>query len=120
MPVHRQSFDEWKHSTFDNPGVSDDRFWIAREGDHIVGVSFLDFPPTRGLPWTNLTATSKEVRGRGIARALKYQTIAQAIDLGHKRIRTSNDAVNAPILHINKGMGYQPVAQLIELHRELA
>jgi GNAT superfamily N-acetyltransferase len=120
VPIPLMPFDRWKKFTFDNPGTREDRFWIAREGDAIVGMSVLDFPPVRGLPWTAFTATSKEVRGRGIARALKYETIAQAIQLGFKRIRTSNDGANAPILHINSEMGYRLVVPLIELHRELA
>ena len=120
VPIPEQPFDEWKHATFDSPGTREDRFWIAREGDQIVGLSFLDFPPTRGVPWTSFTATSKEVRGRGIARALKYESIAQAIQLGHERVRTSNDGANAPILHINQEMGYRLVVPIIELHRELA
>lgn len=119
VPIRKQPFDEWKRATFDNPGTREDRFWIAREGDAIVGLSVMDFPPTRGLPWTAFTATSKEVRGRGIARALKYETIAQAINLGYKRVRTANDGVNEPILHINNEMGYQLVVPVIELHRSL-
>jgi GNAT superfamily N-acetyltransferase len=119
VPIPRQQFDEWMHATFDDPGVREDRFWIAREGEAIVGLSYLEFPPVRGLPWTAFTATSKAVRGRGIARALKYQTIAQAIELGCKRLRTANDDANAPILHINAEMGYRVVAPSIELHRSL-
>jgi GNAT superfamily N-acetyltransferase len=119
VPIPHQPFDEWKHATFDNPGTREDRFWIAREGGRIVGLSFLDFPPVRGLPWTSFTATSNDVRGRGIARALKYESIAQAIDLGYRRIRTSNDGANAPILHINQEMGYRLVVPMIELHRDL-
>jgi GNAT superfamily N-acetyltransferase len=109
-----------KLHAFDNPATRLDRFWIAREGDRIVGLSFLDYPPIRGLPWTSFTATSQEVRGRGIARALKYESIAQAIHLGHQRIRTSNDGANAPILHINQEMGYRLVVPIVELHREVA
>jgi GNAT superfamily N-acetyltransferase len=59
------------------------------------------------------------VRGRGIARALKYTTIAQAIELGATLIETQNDAENAPILHLNQEMGYEPVTPVIELHRAL-
>jgi GNAT superfamily N-acetyltransferase len=119
VPIRPAPFDKWKRVTFENPAAREDRFWIAREGVAIVGLSVLDFPPTRGLPWTNFTATSKEVRGRGIARALKYESIAQAIQLGYERVRTANDGANAPILHINREMGYRQVFPLIELHREL-
>ena len=119
VPIPRQTFEEWMHFTFDDPGVRRDRFWIAREGDAIVGLSYLQFPPVRGLPWTAFTATSKEVRGRGIARALKYESMAQALELGYKCVRTANDGANAPILHINKEMGYRVVNPVIELHRSL-
>ena len=119
VPIPRQSFDEWMHATFDDPGVRQDRFWIAHESEAIVGLSYLQFPPVRGLPWTAFTATSRNVRGRGIARALKYESMAQAVELGYKRVRTANDGANAPILHINKEMGYRLVTPVIELHRNL-
>jgi GNAT superfamily N-acetyltransferase len=119
VPIPRQPFDEWMRATFDDPGVREDRFWIALDGEAIVGLSYVEFPPVRGLPWTAFTATSKEVRGRGIARALKHETMAQAIELGYKRVRTANDGANAPILHINQEMGYRVVSPVVELHRSL-
>lgn len=119
VPIPSQPFDEWMRATFDDPGLRADRFWIAREGEAIVGLSFLTYPPVRGLPWTAFTATSRAVRGRGIARALKYETVAQAIALGCERVRTANDDANAPMLHINAEMGYRVVAPSIELHRDL-
>lgn len=119
VPIPTQPFDEWMRATFDDPGVREDRFWIALDGEAVVGLSFLEFPPVRGLPWTAFTATSKAVRGRGIARALKYESMVQAIELGYKLVRTANDGANAPILHINKEMGYRVVTPVIELHRSL-
>jgi hypothetical protein len=119
VPRHDKPFDVWKSINFGNPGIHQDRFWIAREGDSIVGLSMLQFPPVRGVPWTALTGTSRAVRGRGIARALKYETVAQAINLGSKLVRTGNDGANAPILHLNKEMGYRLFREVIELHREL-
>jgi RimJ/RimL family protein N-acetyltransferase len=119
VPWRTIPFDLWKSINFDNPGIRQDRFWIAREGDAIVGVSMLQFPPVRGVPWTALTGTSRAVRGRGIARALKYATVAQAINLGCKVVRTGNDGANAPILHLNEAMGYRLFREVIELHREL-
>ena len=119
MPWRTMQLDEWKRFWFGSPGTRRDRFWIAREGDAIVGLSLIEFPPSRGLPWTAFTGTSRAVRGRGIARALKYETVAQAISLGFERIRTANDGANAPILHLNEEMGYRLVAPVIELHREL-
>ncbi len=119
VPWRRLTFEEWSRFWFDNPAIREDRFWIAREGDAIVGTSVLDCPVVRGVPWTAYTGTSRSVRGRGIARALKYQSMGQAIEAGYTRVRTNNDADNPPILRINNEMGYQLVSPVIELHRKL-
>jgi GNAT superfamily N-acetyltransferase len=107
LPIVEESFEDtmrWLRS----PGMHEDRFWIARERDEIVGVSVLEYPPVRGIVGTAWTATARRVRGRGIARALKCETLMQAIALGVDRVRTGNDGANDPILHINASMGYEP------------
>jgi RimJ/RimL family protein N-acetyltransferase len=119
VPEADITFEEWRRYWFGNPAIRPDRFWIAREGHDIVGCSVLDCPVVRGVPYTAYTGTRRSARGRGIARALKYQSLAQAIEVGYTRVRTSNDAENPPILHINAEMGYRLVAPIIELHREL-
>ncbi len=119
VPIRMSGFDTWRRDRFENPGIREDRFWIAKLGDEIVGLSLIEFPPERGVPSTDFTATSSRHRGRGIARALKYETVGQAIELGATRIRTDNDSANAPILHLNAEMGYRPITPYIELHRNL-
>jgi len=118
-PFRKLSFEDWKHHWFENPGIRQDRFWIAREGDDIIGMSVLEFHSVRNVPWTAFTGTARRVRGRGVARALKYETLAQAIALGFIAVRTQNDGANAPILHLNEEMGYQLIAPMLELHRRL-
>ena len=120
VPWRVLSFPEWERFWLANPGIREDRFWIAREGGRIVGTSVLDCPVVRGVPWTAYTGTARSVRGRGIARALKYESMAQAIAAGFTRVRTNNDADNPSILRINEQMGYRLVAPIIELHRALS
>lgn len=120
VPWRTLSFDEWTRFWFDNPAISKHRIWIAREGDAIVGTSILDHPVTRGVSWTAYTGTARSVRGRGIARALKYESLGQAIEEDVTRVRTNNDSDNPPILRINQEMGYRLVVPIIELHRPLA
>jgi GNAT superfamily N-acetyltransferase len=106
VPYTGTSFDDflkWMRS----PGLHEDRIWIAREGDAILGVSILSYPPKRGVVSTDWTGVARAGRGRGIARAVKYETVMQAIALGVDRIRTDNDFKNTPILHINETMGYK-------------
>lgn len=114
------SYEEWKPFWFDRPGISEDRFWIARRNGAIVGMSTLEFPVVRGVPYTALTATARAARGLGVARALKYESMNQAIELGFTRVRTSNDAHNAPILRLNEEMGYRLVQPVVELHKDIA
>src|SRR5260370_39205023 len=57
VPMPVKSYDEWHHRWFDNPGIRSDRVWIAREGEAIVGLSAIEYPPTRGAPWTAFTTT---------------------------------------------------------------
>jgi len=102
IPEAMESYLRWTRA----PEIHRDRFWIARIGDEVVGLSVLGYPPVRGIVGTEWTATARSVRGRGIARALKCETLAQAIALGVDRVRTGNDEANAPILHLNETMGY--------------
>src|SRR6266550_1537328 len=102
IPEAMESYVRWTRA----PEIHRDRFWIARIGDDVVGLSVLGYPPVRGIVGTEWTATARSVRGRGIARALKCETLAQAIGLGVDRVRTGNDEANAPILHLNQTMGY--------------
>lgn len=119
QPFPVLGYKEWAALYFENPGIRKDRFWIARLGEEVVGMSLIEYPPGRGVPATEYTGTSPRYRGRGIARSLKYATVAQAIQLGAIRVRTDNDSANAPILHLNEEMGYRPTIPYLELHRDL-
>src|SRR5207253_10683638 len=103
-----------------SPAIRVARYWDARDEDAIVGTSFLDCPVVREIPWTAYTGTARRGRGRGIARALKYESMGQAIDAGYTRVRTNNDTDSPPILRINAEMGYRLIAPVIELHRSIS
>jgi GNAT superfamily N-acetyltransferase len=114
-PESFESFMKWMSS----PGLHADRLWVAREGQAIVGMSVLEYPPGVGNVWTDYTGTSRSVRGRGVARALKCETVTQAIALGVRHVRTNNDGQNAPILHLNEEMGYTRIPGHIQMHKKV-
>lgn len=116
VPEPLEQFMKW----LDSPTVREDRMFIARSGDDIVGISVLSYPPTRGNVWTDWTGTARSVRGRGVARALKLETVAQAMQLGVTRVRTENDGENAPILHLNAEMGYVRIPGWVQLMKPLS
>jgi RimJ/RimL family protein N-acetyltransferase len=91
----------------DAPGHHHDRWWIALEGDRPVSLSYLFFPPVRGTVSTGYTGTRADYRGRGLARAVKLQSLAQAVELGVPSVITDNDSENAAMLHINEVLGYR-------------
>lgn len=88
------------------PDRRQDRMWVASDAGNPVAYSFLRFPPVRGNVWTGYTCTHPDYRGRGLARGIKLQTLAQAATLGIPAVLTDNDSENAPMLHINETLGY--------------
>ncbi len=101
------------------PDRPHDRFWIVLDGDRPIAMSHLRFPPVRGTVWTGYTCTAREYRGRGIARAVKLQTLAQAYELGVPLVCTDNDSENAPMLHINETLGYRRRPGFVEHHKRV-
>ena len=110
------SYEEWLVWEM-RAGVHLDRFWVASDGERLVGFSFLEFQ--QNLVHTGYTGVLREYRGRGIARALKLETLVQAADLGVEAVETDNDFENAPILHLNADLGYDEVMGQVQLHKLL-
>jgi GNAT superfamily N-acetyltransferase len=100
-----------------HPGIVPERLWVATSAGRPVGVSFLDY---RSTPVTTAyTGVLREHRGTGIARALKLETLVQAIDLAVDAVETDNDSHNAPILHLNEELGYREIPGMLRLHKRL-
>lgn len=64
-----------------------------------------------------LTAVHREWRGRGIAQALKAKGVRWARAHGYASIHTDNDSRNAPMLAINRRLGFIPQPALISMAR---
>jgi GNAT superfamily N-acetyltransferase len=105
FPVPPQSYEDFV-GRMNTPDRRHDRIWVASDNGNPVALSFLRFPPVRGKVWTGYTATHPDYRGRGLARGIKLQTLAQAARLGTPEVLTDNDSENAPMLHINETLGY--------------
>jgi RimJ/RimL family protein N-acetyltransferase len=101
------------------PDRPHDRFWVAHNEQGPVAMSYLKYPPVRGTVWTGYTCSHPDFRGRGIARAVKLQTLAQAVELGVPFVYTDNDSQNAPMLHINETLGYQRRPGFVEHHKRV-
>ena len=118
LPIVPESFEDFM-KRFKSPDRRLDRWWIAVDGDRAVAMSYLKFPPVRGTIWTGYTCTDRDYRGRGIARAVKLQSLAQAAELGVGDVQTDNDSENAPMLHINERLGYVRRPGWVEHHKRV-
>jgi GNAT superfamily N-acetyltransferase len=118
LPILPEAFEDFARRA-NAPDRRHDRWWVARDGDQAVGMSFLKFPPVRGTVWTGFTCTHPGYRGRGIARAVKLQSLAQAVQIGVPMVCTDNDAENAPMLHINEALGYVRRPGFVEHHKRV-
>lgn len=66
-----------------------------------------------------VTGVDRAHRGHRVAQALKLHAIRCARRYGAVYIRTHNDGENAPILAINRNLGYQPRPGLYHYIHEL-
>ena len=101
------------------PGFDPRLGYVAVNGDEWVGATLLWHNPAEpDVLGTEITGVLREHRRRGIATALKVLTIADAKELGYRKIRTANAATN-PMYDINVRLGFEPEPGWIVYHRRL-
>jgi GNAT superfamily N-acetyltransferase len=114
VPYEPNSYQDWL-VWMQPPSLLPERIWIAAVDGRAVGYSSLAFH--RSLVETFYTGVLREHRGQGLARALKLETLGQAIELGVAAVETDNDSENAPILHLNAELGYREMTARLEFHK---
>lgn len=101
------SFDEWRKMMLQRDGQRPEFINIAADGDKIVGFTTM-YPTTiPKLMDIGFTGVHREYRGRGLALALKVRATRVALQFGANAIRTGNDSRNAPMLAVNRKLGFQ-------------
>jgi GNAT superfamily N-acetyltransferase len=103
-------FDEYKRFIFSSSWFRADGQLIAMDGERWVGMCALGyFEDDRG-PYLqhNITGVLSEYRGRDIAFALKLLAVRVGRKYRARLLRANNDSKNAPMLAINRKMGYKP------------
>ena len=118
LPILDETYEDFERRMH-APDRPWDRVWIGLHEERPVSMSYLKFPPVRGPVWTSYTCTHPEYRGRGLARAVKLQGLAQAARLGVPVVYTDNDSENAPMLHINERLGYVRRPGFVEHHKRV-
>jgi GNAT superfamily N-acetyltransferase len=71
-----------------------------------VGITLMNERVKNEEMYNFFTGTITDMRGKGIAYALKLQAIKKCIPLGYKRMRTNNSSSNIPMLRVNEKLGF--------------
>jgi mycothiol synthase len=109
----------FSRSIFERPGVLLDGFYVARDAERLVGLSYLARRPD-GDAEVGDTGVLRDYRRRGIARALKMMVTRYATENGIKRVHTDNRADNAGMLAINRELGFVPGEEIVIFEKTLA
>lgn len=112
--VYEIDFDEWCEFVWDNPLFTRDGSFGAVVDGRVASISLLIANTEFGRGTNIFTGTSREHRGRGLALAVKLATTRWAAENGLTQIVTMNDETNAPMLAVNRRLGYVPCGRRVE------
>jgi len=101
-------FDAFSKNVFDASWFRADTQILASHADRWVGLAAIGIYPEDNHAYNAFTGVLREYRGRGLAQALKLQTILLAKKEGVRYVRTNNDSKNVPMLAVNRKLGYKP------------
>lgn len=102
------TYDDLMRYVYSGPDTVTDGTLIALDGSQWAGITVM-IKENDELLINYMTGIRVPYRGRGIASALKALAIEWSRGQGAQRILTNNDSQNAPMLAINRKMGYNPL-----------
>lgn len=112
------AFETWRAQVLEGAGASAQTHWVALEGSRPVGTTLLKLLAPESAE-NDYTAVLPSHRGRGLAFALKLHAIAWGRDHGLRWYYTSSLLENAPMIAVNRKLGYRPGARRQEVTREV-
>jgi GNAT superfamily N-acetyltransferase len=112
-------YEEWVAHVLDHPLFTADGSFVAMADGVAAAVSLLLADPATGRATNMFTGTLREYRGLGLARAAKLVSIRWAAANGVTSMVTTNDETNAPMLAINRRLGFVPSGRRVEYVKEL-
>jgi GNAT superfamily N-acetyltransferase len=92
---------------------------VASDGEVWTGLA-IAAPSGDDGAFNEFTGVLPEHRGRGIATALKILVSEELVRQGRRWVQTMNNALNGPMLAVNRSLGYRPEAGRLFLRRKLA
>jgi GNAT superfamily N-acetyltransferase len=113
------SYEEWREHVLEYPFFTAEGSYVAMVDGVAAAVSLLIADEESGRGGNMFTGTQRAYRGRGLGLAVKLASIAWAREHGITQIATRNDETNAPMLAINRRLGYEPAGRRVEYLKHL-
>lgn len=107
-------YDEWAEHVLAHPLFQPAGSFVAYAGGEPAAVSLLIADLESGRGGNMYTGTLAEFRGRGLGLAAKLGSLRWAAEHGITQVATANDETNAPMLAINRRLGYRPAGRRVE------
>ena len=101
-------YEEFRTFVFEAAWFRADGQILAADGEQWIGLAAVAFYPEAHYAYNAFTGVERGYRGQGLACALKLLAIRWAQQVGARTMRTNNDSRNAPMLAINRKLGYRP------------
>jgi GNAT superfamily N-acetyltransferase len=112
------SYEDWAELVLAYPLFTPEGSFVAYVDGEPAAVSLLVADPESGRAANWFTGTRRPYRGRGLGSAVKLASIAWAREHGIVELVTDNDETNAPMLAINRRLGFRPARRRVEYLRE--
>jgi GNAT superfamily N-acetyltransferase len=107
-------YDEWVGFVLENPLFAADGSFVALVDGVAAALSLVIADVASGRSHNMFTGTLRAYRGRGLALAVKLASIRWAREHGITSMSTHNDETNAPMLAVNRRLGYRPAGRRVE------
>jgi RimJ/RimL family protein N-acetyltransferase len=111
-------FEEWL-VFWDSPRTAKEGSFAVVDGGRVVATALISADPEHARALNNFTGTLRSHRGRGLATLAKLASIRWASEHGIVSMATTNDERNAPMLAVNRKLGYEPVGRTVEYGLDL-
>jgi RimJ/RimL family protein N-acetyltransferase/N-acetylglutamate synthase-like GNAT family acetyltransferase len=116
---HELSLEEWRRELLDFPDLTHQGSFVVAAGSKPVAYSALSIDRDGRRGRNEGTGTARAHRGRGLASLAKLAQLRWAAEHGIERVIADNDEQNAPMLAINRRLGYRPFTERRAFVREL-
>ncbi|MCP4417808.1 MAG: GNAT family N-acetyltransferase [Chloroflexi bacterium] len=117
-PPQKMSQEQYRKIFVDGPNAIPEGWIIAVANGRLIGNSSLEKYSNPGVLGTGFTGVIRDYRRRGLATALKVQTIEYARAQDYRIIRTGNEE-NNPMLTLNKKLGFAELTASLAFEKRL-